>query len=44
MRELARDPVQSKHMGECARAAAPEYDRVLHLQTFLRVLEEAGKA
>ncbi len=44
MRELASDPIQSKHMGEYARAAAPEYDRVLHLQTFLRVLEEAGKA
>ncbi len=43
MRELACEPNQVKRMGERARAAAPEYDRVLHLQTFLRVLEETGK-
>src|SRR5260370_6562622 len=44
LRDVARDPIQSKHIGGCARAAAPEDDRTLHLQTSLPLRAEVGQA
>lgn len=40
VRALASDPMQLKAMGQAARAAAPDYDRVRELQKFVRIIEQ----
>ena len=37
---LASDPTKVKAMGEAARAAAPDYDRVKELQKFVKIVGE----
>jgi colanic acid biosynthesis glycosyl transferase WcaI len=44
IRFLAKDRARLQHMGEAARAAAPDYDRVNELQKFVRIIEEALRA
>ena len=44
VRELLGDDNQIRHMGEAARAAANEYDRVKELRKFVRIIEEARPA
>ncbi len=39
VRELACDPTKLKAMGEAARAAAPDYDRVKELQKFVGIID-----
>jgi len=39
VRALASDPRMLKTMGEAARAAAPDYDRVKELQKFVEIIE-----
>ena len=39
VRALASDPRKLKTMGEAARAAAPDYDRVKELQKFVEIIE-----
>ncbi len=39
VRTLASDPHVLKAMGEAARAAAPDYDRVKELQKFVKIIE-----
>ena len=39
VRALASDPSKLKAMGEAARAAAPDYDRVKELQKFLEIID-----
>jgi len=39
VRSLASDPNKSQAMGEAARAAAPDYDRVKELQKFVEIIE-----
>jgi colanic acid biosynthesis glycosyl transferase WcaI len=41
---LSADPARAQVMGEAARAAANDYNRVSELHKFLRVVEEAGRA
>ena len=40
MRALASDPKKLKAMGEAARAAAPDYDRVGELQKFVKIIDQ----
>ena len=40
IRALARDPQRTIAMGEAARVAAPDYDRVKELQKFVEVFEQ----
>jgi putative colanic acid biosynthesis glycosyltransferase WcaI len=42
--ELSANPALARAMGEAARAAANDYNRVSELHKFLRVVEEAGRA
>jgi glycosyltransferase involved in cell wall biosynthesis len=44
VRELIFDANKLKAMGEAARAAAPDYDRVKELEKFVRIIEEARDA
>lgn len=44
IRTLASDGNKLKIMGEAARAAAPEYDRVNELRKFVKTIEEAARA
>jgi len=44
IRSLAENPEKVKSMGCCARAVAPEYDRVNELKKFVQILEEAVPA
>ena len=44
VRQVSRDADQLRNMGEAARAAANEYDRVKELGKFLRIIEEARSA
>jgi colanic acid biosynthesis glycosyl transferase WcaI len=44
IRRILRDGKQLRHMGEAARAAADEYDRVNELRKFVRIIEEARPA
>jgi colanic acid biosynthesis glycosyl transferase WcaI len=44
VRQVLRDADQLRNMGEAARAAANEYDRVKELSKFLRIIEEARSA
>jgi hypothetical protein len=39
VRALASDPNKLKAMGEAARAAAPDYDRVKELQKFVEIID-----
>jgi hypothetical protein len=39
IRMLAADPNHLRAMGQAARAAAPEYDRVKELQKFVKIIE-----
>ena len=39
VRALASDPSKLKAMGEAARAAAPDYDRVKELQKFVKIID-----
>jgi len=39
VRTLASDPAKLKAMGEAARAAAPDYDRVKELQKFVEIID-----
>ena len=39
VRSLASDPNKLQAMGEAARAAAPDYDRVKELQKFVEIIE-----
>lgn len=41
VRALASDPHKLKTMGEAARAAAPEYDRVEELKKFVEIVEHS---
>jgi putative colanic acid biosynthesis glycosyltransferase WcaI len=41
VRQVLRDANQLRNMGEAARAAANEYDRVNELRKFVRIIEEA---
>jgi len=41
---LSREPERAKAMGEAARAAANDYDRVTELHKFLQIVEEAARA
>jgi glycosyltransferase involved in cell wall biosynthesis len=41
VRELIFDANKLKAMGEAARAAAPDYDRVKELEKFVQIIEEA---
>lgn len=43
IRELVRDSQFVHQMGQRARSAAPEYDRVFELAKFLRVIEEVAE-
>jgi len=40
VRALASDPKKLKAMGEAARAAAPDYDRVGELQKFVKIIDQ----
>jgi len=40
VRALASDPKKLKAMGEAARAAAPDYDRVGELQKFVKIINQ----
>jgi hypothetical protein len=40
VRALASDPKKLKTMGEAARAAAPDYDRVNELRKFAEIIEQ----
>lgn len=42
--ELSANPARARAMGEAARAAANDYNRVSELHKFLQVVEEAGRA
>ncbi len=42
-RRMSRDAGWVQQLGEAARAAAPEYDKVLQLEKFVRVVEEAAE-
>ncbi len=42
-RRMARDAALLQRLGEAARAAAPEYDKVLQLEKFEHVIEEAAE-
>lgn len=42
-RRMSRDARWVQQLGQAARAAAPEYDRVSELEKFLRVIEEAAE-
>ena len=44
VRQMLCDGNQIRQMGEAARAAASEYDRVSELRKFLRIIEEARPA
>jgi colanic acid biosynthesis glycosyl transferase WcaI len=44
VRELIFDAHKLKSLGEAARAAAPDYDRVKELQKFIQTIEEARYA
>jgi colanic acid biosynthesis glycosyl transferase WcaI len=44
IQEVSANPARAQAMGEAARAAANDYDRVSELHKFLRVVEEAGRA
>ena len=44
IRALAADGNKLRTMGEAARAAAPDYDRVNELQKFVKIIEEASRA
>ena len=44
VRALSADAAKLKTMGEAARAAAPDYDRVKELQKFAHIIEEAQQA
>jgi len=40
VRALASDPKKLKAMGEAARAAAPDYDRVEELKKFVTIIDQ----
>jgi len=44
VREISRSPEKLRRMGEAARAAASDYDRVNELREFVRIIEEAHPA
>jgi glycosyltransferase involved in cell wall biosynthesis len=44
VRQIFRDAEQLRRMGEAARAAARDYDRVNELREFVRIIEEARPA
>jgi colanic acid biosynthesis glycosyl transferase WcaI len=44
VRVLAGDAEKTKRMGQAARAAAPDYDRVKELQKFVEVLDDLAAA
>ena len=44
VRQILCDADQLRHMGEAARAAANEYDKVSELRKFVRMIEEARPA
>lgn len=44
IRSLAANPEELQKMGRAALITAPDYDRVIHLQRFVNIIEEAGKA
>jgi colanic acid biosynthesis glycosyl transferase WcaI len=44
IRSLAGDSEKLEKMGRAAQAAAPGYDRVIHLRKFAQIIEEVGKA
>jgi hypothetical protein len=44
VRALASDSTKTKRMGEAARAAAPDYDRVKELQKFVEVFDSLAAA
>jgi colanic acid biosynthesis glycosyl transferase WcaI len=44
VRQILRDPGDLRRMGEAARAAASDYDRVNELRKFVRIIEEARSA
>ena len=44
VRALACDPLRLKVMGQAARAAAPDYDRVKELQKFVKIIEQLAAA
>jgi len=44
VRKISYDANQLRHMGEAARVAANEYDRVNELRKFVRIIEEARPA
>ena len=44
VRALANDLAKTKRMGEAARAAAPDYDRVKELQKFVEVFDDLAAA
>jgi glycosyltransferase involved in cell wall biosynthesis len=44
VREISRDAEKLQRMGEAARAAASDYDRVNELRKFVRIIEEARPA
>jgi colanic acid biosynthesis glycosyl transferase WcaI len=44
VRALASDSTKTKRMGEAARAAAPDYDRVKELQKFVKVFDSLAAA
>jgi glycosyltransferase involved in cell wall biosynthesis len=44
IRALSRQPEQVSSMGNAARAAASDYDRVKEMHKFLRIVEEAARA
>ena len=44
VREISRDMEKLQRMGEAARVAASDYDRVNELRKFVRIIEEARPA
>jgi colanic acid biosynthesis glycosyl transferase WcaI len=44
VRKISRDTEKLQGMGEAARAAASDYDRVNELRKFIQVIEEARPA
>jgi glycosyltransferase involved in cell wall biosynthesis len=44
VRQLSHSPETLRRMGEAARAAANDFDRVSELRKFVRIIEEAGSA
>ena len=44
VREISRSPEKLRRMGEAARDAASDYDRVNELREFVRIIEEAHPA